>query len=165
MGEHALTVKVVRDGPDRALIVCGDLDFTQTGGLRTAGNPGPGHDPRDGPGPGRPASRNLVRREPEPRSRPREVTQVSDGTPSFKVVRGVPVVAAPEAIDIASASALRSALVEAAAHGHGTLVVDMALTRFCDSSEIIPYWRHTGAPGLKAGLTFDPGGKELTGKR
>jgi anti-anti-sigma regulatory factor len=33
MGEHALTVKVVRDGPDRALIVCGDLDFTQTGGF------------------------------------------------------------------------------------------------------------------------------------
>jgi len=29
---------------------------------------------------------------------------------------------------------LRSALLEAAAHGHGTLVVDMTRTRFCDSS-------------------------------
>ena len=29
---------------------------------------------------------------------------------------------------------LRSALLEAAAHGHGTLVIDMTRTRFCDSS-------------------------------
>jgi anti-sigma B factor antagonist len=50
------------------------------------------------------------------------------------VVNGVPVVAAPEEIDITNAPALRSALLEAAAHGHGTLVVDMTLTRFCDSS-------------------------------
>ena len=57
-----------------------------------------------------------------------------DGMPSFEVVSGVPVVAAPEEIDITSASALRSARLEAAAHGHGTLVVDMTLTRFCDSS-------------------------------
>jgi anti-sigma B factor antagonist len=33
-----------------------------------------------------------------------------------------------------SAPALRSALLKAAAHGHGTLVADMTLTRFCDSS-------------------------------
>jgi anti-anti-sigma factor len=75
---------------------------------------------------------------------------VSDGTPSFKVVRGVPVVAEPEEIDITSASALRSALVEAAAHGYGTLVVDMALTRFCDSSEIhilLAAYRRAGAEG------------------
>ena len=50
------------------------------------------------------------------------------------MVNGVPVVAAPEEIDITSAPALRSALLEAAAHGHGTLVADMTLTRFCDSS-------------------------------
>ena len=51
-----------------------------------------------------------------------------------EVVEGVPVVAAPEEIDITNAEALRSALLTAAANGHGTLVVDMTRTRFCDSS-------------------------------
>ena len=55
---------------------------------------------------------------------------------SFEVISGVPVVAAPEEIDITSAPALRLALLEAAAHGRGTLVADMTLTRFCDSSGI-----------------------------
>ena len=53
---------------------------------------------------------------------------------SFEVVSGVPVVAAPEEIDVTNVDALRWALLEAAAHGHGTLVVDMTATRFCDSS-------------------------------
>ena len=53
---------------------------------------------------------------------------------SFVVVSGVPVVAAPEEIDVTNADALRSALVEAAAHGRWTLVVDMTAARFCDSS-------------------------------
>jgi anti-anti-sigma factor len=51
-----------------------------------------------------------------------------------EVVQGVPVVAAPEEIDITNAEALRSALLTAAANGHGTLVVDMTRTQFCDSS-------------------------------
>ena len=51
-----------------------------------------------------------------------------------EVVEGVPVVAAPEEIDITNAEALRSALVTAAADGHRTLVVDMTGTQFCDSS-------------------------------
>jgi len=59
---------------------------------------------------------------------------MGDGRFPFEVVNGVPVVAAPEEIDITSAPALRSALLEAAAHGHGTLVADMTLTQFCDSS-------------------------------
>ena len=46
----------------------------------------------------------------------------------------MPVVTAPDEIDITNAPELRSALLEAAAHGHGTLVVDMTRTRFCDSS-------------------------------
>jgi anti-anti-sigma factor len=50
-----------------------------------------------------------------------------------EVVQGVPVVAAPEEIDITNAEALRSALLTAA-DGHGTLVVDMTRTKFCDSS-------------------------------
>jgi anti-anti-sigma factor len=51
-----------------------------------------------------------------------------------EVVGGVPVLAAPEEIDITNAEALRSALLTAGADGHGTLVVDMTRTRFCDSS-------------------------------
>jgi anti-sigma B factor antagonist len=51
-----------------------------------------------------------------------------------EVVEGVPVVAAPEEIDITNAEALRSALLKAAANGHRTLVVDMTRTRFCDLS-------------------------------
>jgi anti-sigma B factor antagonist len=46
----------------------------------------------------------------------------------------MPVVAAPEEIAITNAGALRAALLEAAARGHGTFVVDMSLTRFCDSA-------------------------------
>ena len=57
-----------------------------------------------------------------------------DGRFPFEVVSGVPVVTAPEEIDITSAPDLRSALVDAAARGHGTLVVDMTQTQFCDSS-------------------------------
>ena len=51
-----------------------------------------------------------------------------------ELVEGVPVVATPEEIDITNAEALRSALLKAAANGHGTLVVDMTQTRFCDCS-------------------------------
>lgn len=57
-----------------------------------------------------------------------------DGRFPFEVAGGVPVVTAPEEIDITNAPGLRSALLEAAAHGHGTLVVDMTPTQFCDSS-------------------------------
>jgi anti-anti-sigma factor len=51
-----------------------------------------------------------------------------------EVVGGVPVVTAPEEIDITNAAGLRAALLEAAAHGSGTLVADMAQTQFCDSA-------------------------------
>jgi anti-sigma B factor antagonist len=55
-----------------------------------------------------------------------------DGRFPVEAVRVVPVVAAPEEIDITNADRLRSALRQAAADGHGTLVVDMTRTRFCD---------------------------------
>ena len=57
-----------------------------------------------------------------------------DGKCPFEVVSDVPVVTAPEEIDITNALRLRSALLEAAEHGHGTLVLDMTRTQFCDSS-------------------------------
>jgi anti-sigma B factor antagonist len=50
------------------------------------------------------------------------------------MIDGVPVVAAPEEIDITNAPELRSALLEAAAHGHRTVVADLSRTQFCDSS-------------------------------
>jgi anti-sigma B factor antagonist len=53
-----------------------------------------------------------------------------------EVVRGVPVVAAPEGIDITNADGLRMALLEAAARGPATLVVDMTRTNFCDTAAL-----------------------------
>ncbi len=50
------------------------------------------------------------------------------------VVRGVPVVSAPEEIDITNASGLRAALAESAAHGTATSVVDLTRTQFCDTA-------------------------------
>ena len=73
------------------------------------------------------------------------------------VVGGVPVVAAPEEIDITNAEALRSALLTAAAGGHGTLVVDMTRTRFCDSSglhALIAAHKRAGAAGRQVLLVI-----------
>ena len=47
---------------------------------------------------------------------------------------GVPVVTAPEELDITNVPQLEPALAEAAAKGHGSFVVDMSRTRFCDSA-------------------------------
>jgi anti-sigma B factor antagonist len=46
------------------------------------------------------------------------------------------VVVAPEEIDITNADGFRAALLEAAAHGPGRLVVDMSRTQFCDTAGI-----------------------------
>ena len=56
------------------------------------------------------------------------------GSFPVEAVAGVPVVFAPEEIDITNAETLRSALLRAAADGSDTLVVDMTRTRFCDSA-------------------------------
>ncbi len=53
-----------------------------------------------------------------------------------EMVSGVPVVVTPEEIDITNADGLRAALLEAAAHGPGRLVVDMSRTQFCDTAGI-----------------------------
>jgi anti-sigma B factor antagonist len=60
--------------------------------------------------------------------------QMADARFAVGAVRGVPVVTAPEEIDITNAAGLRAALLEAAALGHGTLVVDMSATQFCDTA-------------------------------
>ena len=51
-----------------------------------------------------------------------------------EVVEGVPVVTAPEEIDITNAAGLQAALLEAAGPGRAMVVVDMSRTRFCDSA-------------------------------
>jgi anti-sigma B factor antagonist len=65
-----------------------------------------------------------------------EVAKMRDGRLPHAVVDGVPVVTAPEEIDITNAPDLRSAMLEAASDGRGILVLDMTRTRFCDSSGI-----------------------------
>ena len=73
-----------------------------------------------------------------------------DNSFPVEVLGGVPVVAAPEEIDITNAEALRSALLTAAAGGHGALVVDMTRTQFCDSSglhALIAVHKRAGAEG------------------
>jgi anti-sigma B factor antagonist len=56
-----------------------------------------------------------------------------DGLP-VEMIGGVPVVTAPEEVDITNADGLRSALARAAGHGSRTLVVDMSRTQFCDTA-------------------------------
>jgi anti-sigma B factor antagonist len=50
------------------------------------------------------------------------------------ITRGVPVVTAPQEIDITNVGQLRAALLHAAAGPGPALVVDMTRTRFCDSA-------------------------------
>lgn len=57
-----------------------------------------------------------------------------DGSFAVEVVSGVPVVSAPEQIDITNDLELRSALLAAVvAGGSGTVVADMTRTSLCDS--------------------------------
>ena len=53
---------------------------------------------------------------------------------TVEMAGGVAVVTTPEEIDITNAPRLRTALLDAAAHGPGPVVVDMSRTRFCDSA-------------------------------
>jgi len=75
-------------------------------------------------------------RDKQPDSGHRKVTQMPEARFPVEVVSGVPVVTAPEEIDITNAAGLRAALLDAAARGSGTLAVDMAQTQFCDSAAL-----------------------------
>jgi anti-sigma B factor antagonist len=72
---------------------------------------------------------------------------VSDVGFPVEMVHGVPVVTTPEAVDITNAGALGSALARAAPDGHGTIVVDMGRTEFCDTAGL-----HTLVAAYKHGL-------------
>ena len=54
----------------------------------------------------------------------------------IEMIRGVPVVAAPAEIDASNADCLHAVLLEAAARGHETFVVDMTRTQFCASAGV-----------------------------
>jgi anti-sigma B factor antagonist len=74
--------------------------------------------------------------------------QMREDSFPVELMRGVPVVTAPEEIDITHAAGLRAGLLEAAGleaagleaglavGGHPAFVVDMTRTRFCDSAGI-----------------------------
>ena len=53
-----------------------------------------------------------------------------------ELVSGVPVVMAPEEVDITNAPELRAALASAAGGGSAIFVADLTRTRFCDSSGV-----------------------------
>jgi anti-sigma B factor antagonist len=63
-----------------------------------------------------------------------EVTQVPETSFPVELIEGVPVVTAPEEVDLANAALLQEALAEAAGPGQALVVVDMSRTRFCDSA-------------------------------
>jgi anti-anti-sigma regulatory factor len=68
----------------------------------------------------------------------------------IQVVRGVPVIAAPAALDSRSARVLRATLLHLAAAGHVTVVVDMSATTTCDAvgrAELDRAYQHAAAEG------------------
>jgi hypothetical protein len=78
------------------------------------------------------------------------------------MINGVAVVSAPVEIDIANAEQLRAVLLEAGRRGHGTVVVDMTRTRYCDSAGVSALVAaHCGpsrnSPGLRSRNSPGPG--------
>ena len=74
-----------------------------------------------------------------------------------QITRGVPVVIAPQEIDITNADRLRAALLHAAARPGPALVVDMTGTRFCDSAglhALIGAHRRAQAEGRQVSLVI-----------
>jgi anti-sigma B factor antagonist len=63
-----------------------------------------------------------------------EVAQAPEIGFPVEVVEGVPVVTAPEEVDIANVAGLRAAVSEAVGAGSALVIVDMSRTRFCDSA-------------------------------
>jgi anti-anti-sigma factor len=69
---------------------------------------------------------------------------------AIQVVRGVPVVAAPAALDLRGADVLRTTLLHLGAAGHVTIVVDMSATTTCDAAgraELRRAYQHAVAEG------------------
>jgi len=62
--------------------------------------------------------------------------RMPDASFPVEMTGGVPVVVAPEEIDITNAAGLRAALLEAAGRRPGGFVIDMSRTQFCDTAGI-----------------------------
>src|SRR5215472_5793894 len=78
----------------------------------------------------------MPRRRPRSRGHQhghRERSHMPDVSSPSGVISAVPVVTAPEEIDITTAYRLRAALASAA-RGHATVVVDMTRTHACDTA-------------------------------
>ena len=72
-----------------------------------------------------------------------------------EVIKGVPVLTAPEEIDITNAGELETALLRSARRGPGGFVVDLTRTRFCDSagvSTLVRAFRRATSSGTKMRL-------------
>jgi anti-sigma B factor antagonist len=78
---------------------------------------------------------------------------VPDSEYRVEIISGMPVVAAPAAIDISTTDELRGILMDAAADGHATVVVDMTRTRFCDYLGLsLLVWAHRRAVARGGGI-------------
>jgi len=69
---------------------------------------------------------------------------------AIQVVRGVPVIAAPAALDLRSADVLHTTLLHLGAAGHVTIVVDMSATTTCGAAgraELGRAYQHAVAEG------------------
>jgi anti-sigma B factor antagonist len=76
------------------------------------------------------------------------------------MIGGVPVVEAPQEIDVANAKPFREILVQAACREHAPVVVNMTGTRFCDSSGVkalLSAQKHAVADGGELLLVIPPG--------
>ncbi len=91
---------------------------------------------------------------------------MSESRYSIQVIRGVPVIAAPAALDSRSAHVLRTTLLHLAAAGHATVVVDMSATRSCDASgraELGRAYEYAAAEGGDLRLVGRPALTDLLG--
>jgi anti-anti-sigma regulatory factor len=96
----------------------------------------------------------------------KEVRAMSQTRYAIQTVRGVPVIAAPAALDSRGARVLRTTLLHLAAAGHATVVIDMSTTTTCDAAgraELGRAYEHAAAEGGDLRLVGRPALMELLG--
>jgi len=89
---------------------------------------------------------------------------MADPSDPIVMIGGVPVVEAPQEIDVANAKPFREILVQAACRGHTPAVVNMTGTRFCDSSGVkalLSAQKRAVAEGGELLLVIPPGARLL----
>lgn len=81
-----------------------------------------------------------------------------------KIINDVPVITPPSEIDRTNAYLLRLTVLQTAADGHATIVVDMTQTQFCDSSGmtvLVHAYRRALAEGRELRLVIPADGAVL----